>query len=263
MATRNSGEAAAHSADQQYYDLSSGSKDSTNDYAIQPEPHGPNHAQYKPTVEKSGSKTEDVTVDVEKGGMSPVQTQSDSREESEEPKTKTSAFYRKYRPYIHSTIWLIMTGWWIAGLILHRPGTAQPKNWIIPFLLWLAITIRIVTLYIPISIVYKPLRFTWKNTVSRGINMIPEKLRIPLGALGTIGVILLGTFVTEESRDNTRGNRAISLLGLAVCILALWATSRNRKAVNCKHHQDSYYRREIIVQLLMRRQKGTQLSWAW
>jgi hypothetical protein len=119
-----------------------------------------------------------------------------------------------------------------AGLVLHRPGTAHPKNWVIPFLLWLAITIRIVTLYIPITIIYKPLQMIWRNTVSRGVHMIPEKLRIPLGALGTVAVIVVGGFASPTSGDNNLANRAISLLGLALLILGMWATSRNRKAVN-------------------------------
>lgn len=187
-------------------------------------------------AEKGGSKTTGVMVDVEKGGVSPAPTQCDSNEPIEEPQTRRSRFYKKFRPVIHLAIWLLFTGWWIAGLILHRPGTAEPKNWVVPFLLWLAITIRIVTLYIPISVVYKPMRWTWKNTVSRVINMIPEKFRLPLGALGTVGVIVLGGFASPERGENNRANRGISLLGLAILIFGMWATSRNRKAINCKFH---------------------------
>jgi CNT family concentrative nucleoside transporter len=62
--------------------------------------------------------------------------------------------------------------------------------------------------------------------------MIPEKARVPLGAAGTIAVMLVGTFVGAESADNTRTNRAVSLFGLAVFIFGFWATSRNRKAIN-------------------------------
>jgi CNT family concentrative nucleoside transporter len=129
-------------------------------------------------------------------------------------------------------VWLLFTGWWIAGLVLHRPGTAHPKNWVVPFLLWLAITIRIITLWIPVTIVYKPLQMIWRNTVSRGVHMIPEKLRVPLGALGTVAVIVVGGFASPTSGDNNLANRGISLLGLALLIAGMWATSRNRKAIN-------------------------------
>lgn len=229
MAARTSGEAAQQS--NAYYDMSAQEKPETS---IQPEPHGPNHMMAKDgghLAHKGDGKTDNIMVDVEKGGVSPASETSETKE-STEPKSRGAKFYKKFRAPIHAFIWLLFTGWWIAGLVLHRPGTKNPKNWVVPFLLWLAITVRIVTLWIPISIVYKPLRWTWKNTVSRAVNMIPEKLRTPLGAAGTVAVILVGGFASPTSGDNNRANRGISLLGLALLILGMWATSRNRKAVN-------------------------------
>ena len=238
MAARTSGE-AAHQQNA-YYDLSAQEEKpialtSHGVNHIQPEPHGPNTMYAKDagsSADKGVGKTGDIMVDVEKGGMSPAPTQSDGRDESEEPKTKQARWLKKLGPVFSAFIWLLFTGWWIAGLVLHRPGTAKPKNWVIPFLLWLAITIRIVTLYIPISIVYKPLQMIWRNTVSRVVHMIPEKLRIPLGALGTVTVIIVGGFASPTSGENNLANRGISLLGLALLILGMWATSRNRKAIN-------------------------------
>ena len=61
--------------------------------------------------------------------------------------------------------------------------------------------------------------------------MIPEQLKIPLGALLVVGVILIGAFVSPESKDNTRDNRAVSLFGLVVIIFVMWATSRDRKRI--------------------------------
>lgn len=76
------------------------------------------------------------------------------------------------------------------------------------------------------------MHFVWNNTGVRIGAMIPEKLRVPAGALLTIAVILVGAFASEESADNTRANRAISLFGLVVFLFLLWATSRNRKLIN-------------------------------
>lgn len=100
-----------------------------------------------------------------------------------------------------------------------------------PFLVWLCITIRIVTFYVPISYVSRPMRWAWNSTAGRLTEMIPEGMRIPLGALGTIAVILVASFVSAESQDNTRANRAVSLFGLLVFIFCLWLTSRNRRAI--------------------------------
>jgi concentrative nucleoside transporter, CNT family len=62
--------------------------------------------------------------------------------------------------------------------------------------------------------------------------MIPAKTRLPLGAAGTVAVIVVGTFSSPDSADNTRTNRAISLFGLLVFVGVFYATSRDRKKIN-------------------------------
>lgn len=123
---------------------------------------------------------------------------------------------------------LIRSRWWIASLVLHRHN----KNWVIPFLLWLCITIRLVTFHVPASYVLKPVKFVWMNTIVKIVHLIPENLRIPLGALGAIAVIIVGAFASPESQDNTRSNRAVSLFGLLVFIAVLTATSKNWRKIN-------------------------------
>jgi CNT family concentrative nucleoside transporter len=61
--------------------------------------------------------------------------------------------------------------------------------------------------------------------------MIPEKMRVWFGAVGTIAVIIIGAFASPESSDNTRANRAVSLFGLAVFITVLYGTSHNRRMI--------------------------------
>jgi CNT family concentrative nucleoside transporter len=118
--------------------------------------------------------------------------------------------------------------WWIASLVLHH----DDKNWVIPFLLWLAIFIRITTFYFKASIVLIPAQFIWQRTAVPLVAAIPQKWRTPVGAVVVIAAILVGAFVSEETEQNTLDNRAISLFGLLVFIFVLWATSRTRRAVN-------------------------------
>lgn len=75
------------------------------------------------------------------------------------------------------------------------------------------------------------MRSIWNHTAVRFVRLTPEKVRTPLGAVFVVAVLIVGGMVTPETADNTRVNRAISLLGLAVIILVMWATSRNRKAI--------------------------------
>jgi CNT family concentrative nucleoside transporter len=73
--------------------------------------------------------------------------------------------------------------------------------------------------------------FVWSNTATPFVRLIPENIRIPAAAALAIAVILTGAFASPESADNTRGNRAVSLFGLAVLIFVLWLTSRDRKKI--------------------------------
>ncbi|EXJ87324.1 CNT family concentrative nucleoside transporter [Capronia epimyces CBS 606.96] len=164
-----------------------------------------------------------VAVDAEKGVIDSTRIESEGEGNSH----SLSSLYSKYKIFVHLFIWLLFTGWWIAGLVLHR----YDLGWLIPFLLYLAITLRLIFLWVPITIVTVPMHFVWNNTGVRVYQMIPDRLRIPLAALVAIAVILVGSFVSEESADNTRGNRGISLLGLAVMIALLWLTSRDRRKI--------------------------------
>ena len=98
-------------------------------------------------------------------------------------------------------------------------------------LLYIAITIRFVTAYVSTRFITAPIKIVWVKAFYEPSRKIPEKLRTPLSAAGTIAVILVGTFATEEDADNTRANRCVSIFGLGVFIFGFWITSRNRKAI--------------------------------
>jgi concentrative nucleoside transporter, CNT family len=168
-------------------------------------------------------------TDAEKGdiGVEPADRVG-TNETEDGRKHRFSRFYRKYKIFFHLFIWLVFTGWWIAGLILHRNDNL---GWLKPFLLYLAISLRLLTFWVPVTYVTRPMRWVWGQTGTRVHGLIPEKLRIPAAALVTIAVFLVGSMVSEESANNTRGNRAISLVGLGLMILLLWATSRNRSKI--------------------------------
>lgn len=167
--------------------------------------------------------------DAEKGDVSSDPEQYKGHIQDDDPKNhRFSRFYAKYRWAFHLFIFLFFTGWWIASLVLHR----NDKNWLIPFLLWLCISLRLLFFHVPITIVTKPMHYGWNMTGVKICHMIPEKMRIPAGALLTIAVIIVGSFASEESADNTRANRAVSLFGLAVFLFCFWATSKNRKMIN-------------------------------
>ncbi|KAI9763414.1 MAG: hypothetical protein M1840_000545 [Geoglossum simile] len=139
-----------------------------------------------------------------------------------------SGVLQRFRIVFHILAWLVMTGWWIAGLVLHR----HDLGWLIPFLVWLGLTVRLVTLHVSTKPITQAATFVWRYSITKPVGIIPEKFRLPLGAAGTIAVVVVGTFASPDSADNTRADRAVSLFGLAVFVGAFYATSRDRKKIN-------------------------------
>lgn len=137
-------------------------------------------------------------------------------------------------------------------MILHRDDI----GWLVPFLLYLAITLRIIFLWVPITIITKPMHFVWNQTGVRIYNMIPAKLRTAAAALLAVAVFLVGSFVSEESADNTRANRAISLFGLVVMIALLWATSRARSQIKWHTVIGGMLTQFVIAVFVLRTQAG-------
>jgi concentrative nucleoside transporter, CNT family len=168
-----------------------------------------------------------LDYDAEKASADDTSGENGNNAPGSRESSKLKRFYRQYRIFFHLVVWLFFTGWWIASLALHR----HDKNWIIPFLLYLAITLRLLFFHVPITVVSKPMHWAWNNTGVRFANFIPQKLRVPAAALLVIAVIIVGSMASAESQDNTRANRAVSLFGLVVFIAVLWATSRNRSMI--------------------------------
>ncbi|KAG6005237.1 hypothetical protein E4U21_000316 [Claviceps maximensis] len=137
-------------------------------------------------------------------------------------------FYRRYRPLFHLAYFLFFTGWWIASLVLHR----HDMNWVVPFLVWLMISLRLVFFYVPSRYLSTAIRWVWERSALVIYHAIPEKLRTIVGGVGALAVILVGSFASEEVADNSRANRAISLLGMLLMIGLFWLTSKHRDRVN-------------------------------
>lgn len=121
----------------------------------------------------------------------------------------------------------ILYSWWIASLVLH----AHDRNWVIPFLVWFATSFRLALWHIQSRRAIIPFQYIWKNVALRFVKSIPESWRLACGAFIVVCVYVIGAFATPESPNNTRVDRAISLLGIAVFLFALWVFSKNRKKI--------------------------------
>ncbi|KAK7426248.1 hypothetical protein QQZ08_007278 [Neonectria magnoliae] len=136
--------------------------------------------------------------------------------------------WRHRRILTHLFILMLFTGWWIASLVLHR----DDKNWVVPFLVWLCIALRMLFFHVSSRYASGPIRWVWHHSAVVVYDKIPPKGRTPAGAAVAIAAILVGSFVSEESANNTRENRAISLFGMLVFIFILYLTSKDRSRIN-------------------------------
>ena len=148
---------------------------------IRDETHRASDAIFSPEIAPAykNDKAYNHEIDLERGERLPGETKlADSSsvespgkigatdkigEDEEYPPSWLTRTWRKYRPFGHAIIWLLVTAyfpdeansnsrWWICGLVLHR------DEWLIPFLLWLAITLWMIFQYIPTTVVSKYIR---------------------------------------------------------------------------------------------------------
>ena len=205
---------------------------------------------------ESGAKTNDSSDPEKPGALRPSSSsslaQAEIGGESRQPRrgfmSKLRTARRNNRWVGHLVLFLLFTGWWIASLVLYR----NEKNWVVPFLVWLSISLRVLFWHVPISIVTRPMHWVWDRTGVVVYNMIPSKFRILAGATVTAAAILIGSFVSEEYADNNRENRAVSLFGIAVIIFVLWATSAHRSKVNFRPVIMGFLMQYVIALFVLR-----------
>lgn len=137
---------------------------------------------------------------------------------------------RRWKPVIHVFIWMLVTTWWIVGLIYHR----HDYNWVEPMLLWMFITIRILTFYIPARYALVPLQIGWRHGMGMVEKVVPEGHRTITGAGVVLVALFLGVFIPGETPYNKRSDRAVSVFGYLVFLAGLYITSRHRKHINWK-----------------------------
>ena len=168
---------------------------------------------------------------------------------------KRKGWFTGYRIYWHALFFVLVTAWWVAGLILHRPGQTAHRvlNWVVPFLLWLAITIRLVTFYISPAPLFNMIKLTWSKVFVGTLNKtVPNKYRGYAGFALTIVVFLVGTMASTETPTNTRADRAISLFGLMVFIAIFYLTSKTKSLIKWKTIQVGLITQFIIALFVLR-----------
>lgn len=160
--------------------------------------------------------------------------------------------YRHRRTIAHLIIFLLFTGWWITSLILHR----HDKNWVVPFLIWICVILRLVFFRLPIHHVTNAIQWVWTQSAVRIYDAVPEKYHSIAGILLTSCIVVVGSFIPQEDGENTRANRAVSLFGMLVIFSCFYASSKHRDYVRWRTISAGILGQYIIGLIVLRTSVG-------
>lgn len=146
----------------------------------------------------------------------------------------------------------VASSWWVAGLVLHRTD----KNWVVPFLVWLAIIARLILWHVPSAYILNPIVRAWSRVVVRPSQAVPPRWSLVVAWVVLVGMIATLSMLAPSYGDNNTTNRGISLAGLALTIGLLYATSRNRKAISWYTVLVGLYLQFLIALFVLRTSVG-------
>lgn len=132
--------------------------------------------------------------------------------------------------YFHILLGCLFTAWWLSILIQDK----HRHQWLIPTVLWGLLMVRLISwhcriLYVLFHYCQKVWYFVTEILYSKILTTRPRRLIV--GAIITLGVVLLGTFVPSETKYSRRQDRAVSFFGIVVAVVGLYLTSNNRKKI--------------------------------
>ncbi|KAG0004040.1 hypothetical protein BGZ65_001007 [Modicella reniformis] len=133
---------------------------------------------------------------------------------------------KRFRQIWHLVAWLCFTAFLVVAIVLDKGGPISV----------LAVAYAFTTLYLisshtPDDTFSRPTKALW-DTSAEAINRIPLRVNQVIG-YGIFPVALILTAVIRDDNEHgTRVERIISLCGLLFFLLALYATSRNRKLIH-------------------------------
>ncbi|KAJ6550124.1 Na+ dependent nucleoside transporter C-terminus-domain-containing protein [Mycena capillaripes] len=142
--------------------------------------------------------------------------------------TRDGDLAHKFQTFFLVALGLLILGWWISATILQ----ATRHRWIVQTLFaWLFIRTIIAFRFIPNSVVARPVSAVWKPLIQESWYKLPYSTRLAIGWLGLLGIIFGSAFGFPLEGNTQYGDRAISVLGLAVFQTGFFLTSRNRAAI--------------------------------
>lgn len=137
-------------------------------------------------------------------------------------------------------------------MILHR----HDLGWLIPFLSWLGLSIRLFTLHVSIEPLTQARSRLWSYAIKRHTDKLCPTAKFIAGVVITVAMILAATFASAETPQSRRSDRAVGLFGLVVFLGGFYATSRDRKNINFQAVIVAVFMQFLLAIFVLRTQAG-------
>ncbi|KAJ1931389.1 hypothetical protein FBU59_006728, partial [Linderina macrospora] len=134
-----------------------------------------------------------------------------------------------YKLWCCLIIWVMITTYFIVSCALKDKTQLSD---ILPFIfLYVFISFKMVFIFVPTSIVSKPIERVFRATVADPASRIPLRIKYIIGVVVLFAIILGVSLGTKTSSEGTKLQRMQSLLGVIVYTLILAGTSKHPKHI--------------------------------
>ncbi|KAG9322598.1 hypothetical protein KVV02_007911 [Mortierella alpina] len=148
------------------------------------------------------------------------------KEDAEEEKKVLGMQKKRFTLLWHLVAWLLFTAYFVAAVVLDKGSPISVLAVVYGFT-----TLYLISSHTPDNCFARPASNTWEAG-AKALSNIPLKIRQVIGYGLWPVVMTLTAVIREDNEHGTRVQRIISLCGLAFFTAALYATSRNRKAIH-------------------------------
>lgn len=138
--------------------------------------------------------------------------------------------YPYWKQVLQVIVGCFFTAWWLSIVIQKK----HRHQWLIPTVLWGMIMVRLISWNFKIlPWLLRQVQFVWNyaTDIIYSKFLVTRPRRLLVGALITLALILLGTFVPTETSYSKREDRAVSFFGVVVAIFCLWLSSNDRNKI--------------------------------
>ncbi|KAG0358222.1 hypothetical protein BG005_002576 [Podila minutissima] len=146
--------------------------------------------------------------------------------DAEDDKKVLGLKQRHFTALVHAFIWVAFTAYLIAAIVLDKGSPISVLSVAYAF-----VTLYFIAAHTPDNFFASLASGAWDSSAAV-LSKIPLRVRQVVGYGVWPTALILTAVIRESNEHGTRVQRIISLCGLTLFVLILWATSRNRKAIH-------------------------------